>query len=151
MQLRALGQSEPIPNSSITTSSTKAGTLRPGNSRNSFQKRFARASDHCAVDHLSQFATVHILVPRPLLVASTLHADGENCNKRVSPKISQFQNMRLSSKRPWCSAVSRRSPAKVATSMACGRVKFHSRPGSRVWISRSSQPLPSGSSNEANE
>jgi hypothetical protein len=26
--------------------------LRPGNSRNSFQKRFARASDHCAVDHL---------------------------------------------------------------------------------------------------
>ena len=30
------------------TSSTKAGTLRPGNSRNSFQKRFARALDHCA-------------------------------------------------------------------------------------------------------
>ena len=29
-------------------SSTKAGILRPGNSRNSFQKRFARASDHCA-------------------------------------------------------------------------------------------------------
>ena len=26
----------------------KAGTLRPGNSRNSFQRRFARASDHCA-------------------------------------------------------------------------------------------------------
>src|SRR6266851_2651610 len=25
----------------------KAGTLRPGNSRNSFQKRFARASHHC--------------------------------------------------------------------------------------------------------
>jgi hypothetical protein len=39
--------STPIPNSSIT-SSTKAGTLRPGNSRNSFQKRFARALDHCA-------------------------------------------------------------------------------------------------------
>src|SRR5262249_14509123 len=61
MQLRALGQSEPIPNSSITTSSIKAGTLRPGNSRNSFQKRFGRASDHCAVDHLSQFATVLVL------------------------------------------------------------------------------------------
>ena len=42
------GQSGPITNSSITTSSTKAGTLRPGNSRNSFQKRFVRASDHCA-------------------------------------------------------------------------------------------------------
>lgn len=45
---RAVGQSGPIPNSSITTSSTKAGILRPGNSRNFFQKRFVRASDHCA-------------------------------------------------------------------------------------------------------
>ena len=34
-------------NSSITTRSTKAGTMRPGNSRSSFQKRFARASDPC--------------------------------------------------------------------------------------------------------
>jgi hypothetical protein len=25
----------------------KAGTMRPGNSHNSFRKRFARASDHC--------------------------------------------------------------------------------------------------------
>jgi hypothetical protein len=44
------GQSGRIPSSSTTTSSTKAGTLRPGNSRNSFQKRFARGSDHCAID-----------------------------------------------------------------------------------------------------
>src|SRR5437016_1020189 len=48
MKPRGPGQSGRIPNSSITTSSTKAGTLRPGNSRNSFQKRFARASDPCA-------------------------------------------------------------------------------------------------------
>ena len=41
---RGVGQSGRIPSSSTTTSSTKAGTLRPGNSRNSFQKRFARAS-----------------------------------------------------------------------------------------------------------
>src|SRR5215469_12346352 len=61
MQLRAVGQNEPIRNSSITTSSTKAGTLRPGNSRNSFQKRFERASDRCAVDLLSEFATVLVL------------------------------------------------------------------------------------------
>jgi hypothetical protein len=30
------------------TSSTKAATLRPGNSRSSLQKKFARVSDHCA-------------------------------------------------------------------------------------------------------
>ena len=46
-QPRGVGQSGRIPNSSITTSSTKAGTSRRGSSRNSFQKRFARASDHC--------------------------------------------------------------------------------------------------------
>ena len=34
-------------NSFITTSSTKADTLRPGSSRNSFQKRFAQDSDRC--------------------------------------------------------------------------------------------------------
>lgn len=39
-----------------------------------------------------------------------------------------------------CSAVSRRSPTKIATSVVFGPIKFHSRPGSRVWISRSSQP-----------
>jgi pimeloyl-ACP methyl ester carboxylesterase len=38
-------------NSSITTTPRKAGTTRRGNSRNSFQKRFARASDHCANRH----------------------------------------------------------------------------------------------------
>jgi hypothetical protein len=37
-----------ITNSSITTRLTKAGTIQPGKSRNSFQKRFARASDRCA-------------------------------------------------------------------------------------------------------
>src|SRR4030095_13159511 len=37
-----------IPNSSTTTSSTKAATSRRGNSRNSSHKSFARASDHCA-------------------------------------------------------------------------------------------------------
>jgi hypothetical protein len=49
IQLRGVGQSRRIPNSFITTSSTKAGTLRPGNSPNSFQKRCARGSDHCAL------------------------------------------------------------------------------------------------------
>ena len=34
------------PSSFTSTSSPRAGTLRPGNSRSSFQKRFARASDH---------------------------------------------------------------------------------------------------------
>src|ERR671913_956718 len=48
MQRRGAGQSGRIPSSSITTSSTKADILRPGNSRNSFQKRFARASDDFA-------------------------------------------------------------------------------------------------------
>src|SRR5438552_562225 len=44
---RGVGQSRRIPISSTTTSSTKAGTLRLWNSRNSCQKRFARASGHC--------------------------------------------------------------------------------------------------------
>src|SRR5271156_1442128 len=46
---REVGRSGRTTNSFITTGSTKAGTMRPGNSRNSFQKRFARASDRC--DH----------------------------------------------------------------------------------------------------
>ena len=44
-----LGRAGVSRNSSTTTSSTKAGTSRPGSSRKLFQKRFARASDHCAV------------------------------------------------------------------------------------------------------
>ena|SRR5215469_17554855 len=48
------GTIEQAGNSSITTRSTKAGTLRPGNSRNYFQKRFERVSDQRAVDHLPQ-------------------------------------------------------------------------------------------------
>jgi hypothetical protein len=38
------------PNSSTITSSTRADTLQPGNSRNSFQKRFAPASERCALN-----------------------------------------------------------------------------------------------------
>ena len=37
-----------IRNSSITTRSRRADTLRPENSRDSFQKRFARGSDRFA-------------------------------------------------------------------------------------------------------
>src|SRR3954452_9991709 len=48
MKPRGVGQSGRIPNSFTTTRSAKAGTLRPGNSRNSSQKRFVQASDHCA-------------------------------------------------------------------------------------------------------
>src|SRR5258707_10150777 len=48
MKPRGAGQSVRIPNSSITTSSTEAATSPRGSSRNSFQKRFARASDPCA-------------------------------------------------------------------------------------------------------
>ena len=36
------------PISSTSTSSPRAATLRPGNSRNCFQKKFGRASDRCA-------------------------------------------------------------------------------------------------------
>src|SRR5438552_1501297 len=45
---RGTGRSRRIQNSFITTSWTKAGTVQPGSSRNSFQKKFARASDHYA-------------------------------------------------------------------------------------------------------
>ena len=37
-----------ITSSFITTRSIRAGTMRPGNSHNSFHERFARASDLCA-------------------------------------------------------------------------------------------------------
>ena len=47
---------------------------------------------------------------------------------------------------PWCFSVSRRSSVSVATSRL-----LSPRPGSRVLISCSSQLLPSGSLNEANE
>src|SRR6266581_4311116 len=48
MKPRGVGQSGRIPISSITTRSTEAATSRPGRSRNSFHKRSARRSDHCA-------------------------------------------------------------------------------------------------------
>jgi len=39
----------------------KGGHFAAGNSHNSFQKRFARVSDNCAVDHVSSIqALVHI-------------------------------------------------------------------------------------------
>ena len=43
--MRASGR---ITSSSTTTEPTKADIMRPGNSRKSFHRRFARASDHCA-------------------------------------------------------------------------------------------------------
>jgi len=46
-QAREVGRSGRMTNSFITTRLTKAGTMRPGNSHNFFQKRFARASNHC--------------------------------------------------------------------------------------------------------
>jgi hypothetical protein len=45
---REVGRSAHTENSSTTTRLTREGTMRPGNSRNSFHKRFARASGHCA-------------------------------------------------------------------------------------------------------
>src|ERR1700722_2426439 len=44
---RGAGRSRHIPNSFTSTISPRAGTLRPLSSRNSFQKRFARASGRC--------------------------------------------------------------------------------------------------------
>ena len=79
-QLRAVGQSGPIPNLSITTSSTKAATLRPGNSLNSFQKRFAPASDHCAPDRLSRFG------PQPPFSVTDLFLSYARC-KHVSGQV----------------------------------------------------------------
>jgi len=45
---RGVGQSGRIPNSSTTTSSTKAGALQRGNSRSSSVKSCERRSSHCA-------------------------------------------------------------------------------------------------------
>ena len=45
---RGVGRSRRITSSSTTTRLAEADTMRPGNNRNSFRKRFARASDHCA-------------------------------------------------------------------------------------------------------
>src|SRR5215208_2862207 len=48
MRPRGVGQSGPIPSSSITTSSTKAATSRPGSSRNSSRPSFVPRSGHSA-------------------------------------------------------------------------------------------------------
>jgi hypothetical protein len=47
---RGAGPSGRVPSSSIATSSTTAGTLRPGSSHNSSPNRFARVSGHCEAD-----------------------------------------------------------------------------------------------------
>jgi hypothetical protein len=47
IQPRAAGPRRPFPSSSISTRLRRAATSRLGNSRKSFQKRSARASDHC--------------------------------------------------------------------------------------------------------
>src|SRR5208282_6560309 len=43
---RGAGRNGRTPSLFTSTSSPRAATLRPGNSRSSFQKNFARASDH---------------------------------------------------------------------------------------------------------
>ena len=48
MKLHGAGPIGRIANSSTSTSSQRADTLQPGSSRSSFQKKFARASAHCA-------------------------------------------------------------------------------------------------------
>ena len=53
------------PKLSITTSSTKADTLRPGNSRRSSQKRFAPASDRCASSGVVDVARCFVADGRP--------------------------------------------------------------------------------------
>src|SRR5262245_29262790 len=50
--LRGVGQSVHIPNSSTTTSSPKAGTLRPGSNRNFWWTNSVRPSHHS--DHSGQ-------------------------------------------------------------------------------------------------
>ena len=45
---RAAGSRRSTPTSPTSTRSTGAATSRPGNSRSSFQKKFAQPSDHCA-------------------------------------------------------------------------------------------------------
>ena len=47
--LRAVGQSGPIPNSSITTVSTKAGTFGLGTAGTFFRRGIVRASDHAQI------------------------------------------------------------------------------------------------------
>ena len=54
IQPRGVGQKRRTPSSSTTTGSTKVGTLRPGNSRNSLQRRFAQASDRCVLARRSR-------------------------------------------------------------------------------------------------
>src|SRR5215217_8664030 len=48
MQLRGVGQSGPIPTSSITTSSTKAGTSRHGSNQSYSRKSCGLHLNHCA-------------------------------------------------------------------------------------------------------
>jgi hypothetical protein len=77
-----------IPNSSTTTRSTKAVTLRHGNSRNSIQKRSVRASDLCAVDHLARFG-LH------LTIVTYLFASTRRPYSSSSPRCFCFLNPKM--------------------------------------------------------
>jgi hypothetical protein len=70
-QLREVGQSGRIRNSSTTTRSIEAGTLRPGNSRSSFQKKFAPASGHYANPEQRRFARSPQILVCGLLIGSS--------------------------------------------------------------------------------
>jgi hypothetical protein len=72
-------------------------TSRPGNSRNSFQKRFARASGPYTIDHQSRYGPQFTFsVLRPLLVACT-HISGQviemsrGGSTNSSPRVSSAQ------------------------------------------------------------
>src|SRR5439155_22525507 len=110
-----LGRAGVSQNSSITTRSTKAGTVRPGSSRNSFQKRFARASDHCANSGAAAASS---------FVQGELHeeAAAKDLSNQVNPESSRL-----------CVAFCKSSPCnhrKDADSRAAGNVgPIHSSPG----------------------
>jgi hypothetical protein len=82
------GQNLPIRNSFTTTESIKAGTLRPGNSRNCFRKRSARASDHCG--HSGG---------QPRLVTDQMFAFGTKPTFLIAPAMSAFGKPRFAAVR----------------------------------------------------
>jgi pimeloyl-ACP methyl ester carboxylesterase len=77
---RAAGHSGRITTSSTSTRSAKVGTSRPGNNRNSFQKRSARASDLCANSSKGRPAA---RTPRTSRPARTGRACGLSASKPV--------------------------------------------------------------------
>jgi pimeloyl-ACP methyl ester carboxylesterase len=66
-----------ITNSSTTTTLTKVGTMQPGNSRNSSQKRFARASGLCA-NRSEDFGARALRAPSSLSPARSNRIAGES-------------------------------------------------------------------------